>query len=292
MVVRAMKYAKEANESGDTSHIPALDKLVKAGIEAWNFDQDPWKGEHRLPTFPKNTTLPWGKCDKTAMWTRNFFGEAIMNDLFAYAKVQLRTNQILLQKHQAAKPLLFYILDPTCQEYLSRSSDLKIERGLIEMTKLLVQEGEDLDQRWRGETMWQKTLHYISESTIISRERSRQGTSLEAEKDLLDVADILSYFLKHGADDIYVPLGEGQHGRKPADDERQARDARAIKRIVLVYNQYKYLRLGVEALRQALDRHRARVSQPEAVVRVKRMNEKSVSHESRKRFRGSGSGFY
>jgi hypothetical protein len=56
MITREMKHALRAELSGDRSYIAALDLLEHVGKRAWNFGQDPWKGQHH-PFFLKNTSL-------------------------------------------------------------------------------------------------------------------------------------------------------------------------------------------------------------------------------------------
>jgi hypothetical protein len=132
-----MKHAKRADLSGDRSYIAALDLLEHAGKRAWNFGQDPRKGQDQLPVFLKNTSLAWVKCNKTVMWIRNFVGETIIHNLFAYINSKVRESNILLLD-QEAMPLFGYAFQQSPSDFFDLRSP--------EIVALLLQRGADPDQ--------------------------------------------------------------------------------------------------------------------------------------------------
>jgi NACHT domain len=145
-MTNAMKHAKEADTSGDLSHIDALDALFEAGRRAWNFNLDPWVGGDRVPTFYQITpsTCPWDSCDQNGIWERNYWGAAIIHNLLAYVESKLRTDRSM-NLSRVEIPLLDFALD---SRYENRPWDFVSLR----MVNLLLRYDGDPNQHWRRGT--------------------------------------------------------------------------------------------------------------------------------------------
>ena len=284
LIARAMKHAKRVDLSGDRSYIAALDLLEHAGKRAWNFGQDPWKGQHQLPVFFKNTSLAWVKCDKTVMWIRNFVGETIIHNLFAYINSKVRESNILLLD-QEAMPLFCYAF----QQNPSRVFDPPSP----EMVALLLQRGADPDQRWLGKSMWQKlfsttwkyTKDFVEAEILPSRVPALGKVVSQEKRQVLSIlAQILKLYLEYEADTVGTPASDF---RRPAGAEcfhnfDEASIRRTISRIYV-----KYLPSSSPELLHALQMKMARDQRSDAKNGAKREYEREDSYGPRKRFHGA-----
>ncbi|KAH7346375.1 hypothetical protein BKA65DRAFT_399466 [Rhexocercosporidium sp. MPI-PUGE-AT-0058] len=241
-IVRAMKYAKCADMLGNVSYVDALAALEHAGKHAWNFAQDPWtKGRNQLPVFLHNTTLTWTDCDRTVMWTRNFVGEAIIHNLFAYIGSQVRESKRLL-KDQGAMPLLSYIF----QQRQSNGFDPPSPK----MVALLLERGADPNQRWKGGDMLRELSKAIQKyereeaqywpirrkSSLITWDLT-DSTCQEIRQILSDSAQVLKLFLEYDANTVDVSVDKME--RRAGDAWRTTIDEASILKIISsLYDKY------------------------------------------------------
>jgi hypothetical protein len=276
IIVRSMKYAKCADSSGDLSYMAALAALEQAGKHAWNFRQDPWKGENSIPVFLNNTKLAWSGCDKMAMWTRNFIGEAIIHNLLAYISSGLQENEKLL-KEQSAMPFLSYIFQ--------QRQSAKFDPPSPKMVSLLFQRGADPNHHWQGKDVLCKLSGTIWGYVKNNRITEQRHTTTQEERGVLSkLGLVLKLFLQYDVNKGSMSVGDVDPQVSFAF--RNANNEVSISKLISeIYG--KKLPSMQRELSRALQSWISRSRQPDSRNGTKRSRERDDSYGPRKRYQSS-----
>jgi hypothetical protein len=165
-ILRAMKYARSADISGNTSYIAAMEELKSVAMRLWEKERESTRNieAHKWESFDE----------------KEFLNKAIEHQLLAYVRAKIRNNKSnILWAENQLRLLLVDIIRSFVED-----------PGRILTIEELLEIGVNPNQLWKGNSPWQ---HFL---TLI---HSKVGILYSKQFDLSAQARIFKSMLEHGA---------------------------------------------------------------------------------------------
>jgi len=203
LISNCLEYAALSESTTPIPQAALLDELNRAASYLWPVivSSTAFEHQHRYRyAYPYITSRDhWADSNpadhqRAYPWKDNFLALAIKYGLELYVKQKLYRSPTLFAQKEG-RPLLSYTLDNL------RKWTPVPQRGCVNLTKLLLQQGDDPNKIWGGPSPWQELLHKMCKQVRDAKRIPNTEKSQEVTKELLEFwSGVCNAFLASGAE--------------------------------------------------------------------------------------------
>ena len=188
LISNCLEYVALSESSTPVPQTALLDELDRTASYLWPIiiSSTAFQRQHRYRyAYPYITSRDhWADSNpedyqRSYPWKDTFLSLAVKYGLERYVKQKLYQKPTLFAQKQG-RPLVSYTLDNL------RKWGPMPQRGCVNLTKLLLQQGDNPNKIWGGPSPWQELLHKMCKQVRDAKEITDTQKSQEAMEDLLE----------------------------------------------------------------------------------------------------------